>query len=132
MNGEEIKLERKPFQAFIGLDQAINLAGKQVHFVLIGNKADIAIDGKYMRSGKAYMPLKNIPWWAWIFVAACAMMPVSALGGAIPAVLGLAGAIAVLRVASLPESKTGIKLLIYFCITIFDWAVFFAFITLLS
>lgn len=43
VNGEEIKLDRKPFQNFTGLDQPINLGGKEARFVLIGSKADIAI-----------------------------------------------------------------------------------------
>ncbi len=132
VNGEGIKLDRKPFQSFTGLDQPINLGGKEVRFVLIGNKADIAIDGKYLSNGKAYLPLKSIPGWVWIFVVACALIPIAAHGGAIPALLGVAGAIAVLRVAILPKLKSGIKLLIYFCITIVDWAIFIAFTALLS
>nr|WP_319489335.1 hypothetical protein [uncultured Caproiciproducens sp.] len=132
VNGEEIKLDRKPFQSFAGLDQPINFGGKEARFVLIGNKVDIAIDGKYLSSRKAYMPLKSIPGWVWIFVVACALIPIVALGGAIPALLGVAGAIAILRVAILPKMKTGIKLFIYFFITIVDWAVFISFISLLS
>lgn len=62
----------------------------------------------------------------------CCSIPIVALGGAIPALLGVAGVITILRVAILPKIKTGIKLLIYFFITIVDWAIFITFISLLS
>lgn len=60
INGKDIELKMSPFQVFVGTDQPINIAGKECRFVLIGNKADIAVDGIYVGSKKTYVPLKSM------------------------------------------------------------------------
>lgn len=132
VNGKEVDIQRKPFQAFTGIDQPITIGTKEARFVLIGNKADIAVDGKYLESEKTYVPLKSVTWWAWLFVILCAAIPVVALGGVVPIVLAIAGAALVLRVSILPDLKTGIKFLACLGIPVADWAIFAAFVSVIS
>jgi hypothetical protein len=121
VNGKEMVLPRKPFQAFTGLDTPIRLGEKEAHFVLIGSKSDIAIDGIFLRSGKPYMPLKGLPWWIWMFVIAFAAIPVITLGGALPAVIAVIGAMWCVRIAILPTLNTGLKIFICFAVTASAW-----------
>lgn len=121
INGKEVALKKSPFQAFVGLDQPINIAGKECRFVLIGNKADIAIDGTYIDSNKAYVPLKSMPWWAWIFIISCIAVPIVSLGGALPVVIALLCSIWCVRVSVSPNIKTTIKLLCCLGIAALAW-----------
>lgn len=61
INGKDIELKKSPFRVFVGTDQSINIAGKECRFVLIGSKADIAVNGTYVDSKKTYIPLKSMP-----------------------------------------------------------------------
>jgi hypothetical protein len=42
--------------------------------------------------GAPEQPFSNIPWWAWLFAAACVAIPVAAMGGAIWGGLGFGAA----------------------------------------
>ena len=121
INGKEVKLKASPFQAFVGTDQPINIAGKECRFVFIGNKADIAVDDTYIDSNKPYVPLKSMPWWAWIFIAVCIAAPIASSGGALPVVIALLSSIWCVRISVLPDLKTVIKVLGCFGITALAW-----------
>jgi hypothetical protein len=43
-----------------------------------------------------------LPWWAWVFAAACALIPIITIGGAIPTAIGFGGAAACLGIARMP------------------------------
>lgn len=51
-------------------DEPIELEGKTLHLTSIGSKVDLAVDGIYLNSKKPYVPLNEIPRWAYIFTAA--------------------------------------------------------------
>lgn len=121
INGNEVQLKKKPFQAFVGTDQAINVEGKECRFVLIGNKADIAVDGTYVDSKKAYVPLKSMPWWAWIFIVACIAIPIVSLGGALPVVIALLCSMWCVRVSVSPSLNTAIKVFCCLGISALAW-----------
>lgn len=121
VNGKEVLLKKSPFETFVGTDQPINIAGKECRFVLIGNKADMAVNGTYVDSKKLYVPLKSMPWWTWIFLVLCIAVPVVSLGGALPVGIALLCSIWCVRVAISPNMKTAIKILCCFGITALAW-----------
>lgn len=61
-----------------------------------------------------------VPSWAWIFVAACAVIPFITLGGALPAGIGFGAAVANYQVASSQRAR-GTKFLILIAITVAAW-----------
>lgn len=125
INGETVDLPKKAFAGYTGMDIPVQIGPKEGRFVLVENKADIALDGVFLGSGKPYAPLAPIPKWAWIFVALCAAIPVVTMGGAVSAVLGLLGVVFCLRVARSQSMKTGVKALACAGITILTWGTFF-------
>lgn len=121
VNGQQIPLQKVFFQAFVGMDQAVNIGGKECRLVMLGSKADLAVDGVYIGSQKPYAPRKGMPWWSWIFVAACVAIPIVSLGGALPMVLGVLGALGCVRTAISPSMKMPAKLLSCVGITALCW-----------
>jgi hypothetical protein len=91
VNGMPINLKTTFTSGFAGLDQLVWVGDKQIRFVLINGKADLAVDGYYLNSKQQYIPLLGVPKWAWIFAAACIAIPIYSLGGAIPAMIGFSG-----------------------------------------
>lgn len=51
------------------LDYAIELPGATCNLVVIGRKADLAVNGVYKSNGNAYEPVSNTPAWIWVLVA---------------------------------------------------------------
>ncbi|WP_348619809.1 hypothetical protein [Paenibacillus polymyxa] len=51
------------------IDFPIRLKEKAVNVVVIGNKADLAVDGVYLGSNQPYVPVSKVPGWSWAFVA---------------------------------------------------------------
>lgn len=121
INGKEVKLNSSSFQSLLGLDQAINIGGKECRFVLIANKADIAVDGIYIDSKKEYVPLKSMPWWTWIFIAICIAVPIVSLGGALPVLIALLCSVLCVRVSVSPNMKILPKILICSGISLLAW-----------
>lgn len=124
VNGNSVELKKSPLQAFIGIDQPIDIAGKECRFVLIGNKADIAVDGIYVDSKKAYVPLKSMPKWTWIFIVACIAIPIVSLGGALPVLLALLCSMGVVRVSASPNMNTFKKVMCCLGISLLGWGLF--------
>lgn len=60
VDGAQYKL--KSANWFIQLvDYAINFGDTSCRLVVIGNKVDLAVNGKYLGTGEAYEPIANIP-----------------------------------------------------------------------
>lgn len=60
VDGAQYKL--KSANWFIQLvDYAINFGDTSCRLVVIGNKVDLAVNGKYLGSGETYEPIANIP-----------------------------------------------------------------------
>jgi hypothetical protein len=65
-----------------------------------------------------------LPRWVYAFFVLCALIPIVALGGALPALLGSAGALVCAGVAR-DESKTRtVRIAICAVVTLFAWAAF--------
>lgn len=73
-----------------------------------------------------------IPAWAWIFVVACGIIPVLALGGAIPMALGFGGGAGCVAIARNPTSPIAVRVSICIGITIACWALFAALIVVIA
>lgn len=63
----------------------------------------------------------SIPWFTWIFIAACAAIPVVTLGGAIPGALGFGGAGGCLSAGRSRSLSPGGKAFVCFAITLCCW-----------
>lgn len=127
INEIEQGLLKVPFQAYKGLDHPIYIGGMECRLVVLGNRADIVMDGLYIESGKPYRPFEKIPFWTWIFIVGCIGIPVVNQGGLIPAALGILGSVYCIRIGISPYMKTGMKLLASFGVVLLAWALWFIF-----
>ncbi len=125
INGETVDLPKKAFAAFTGMDVPVQIGPKEARFVLVDNKADIAIKGVFLGSGKPYVPLTPIQWWVWIFVAVCAI-PFIILGGSLAAVFGVLGVIFCLRIARSHAMKPLKKAFALLGVTLVTWVAYLA------
>ena len=66
-------------------------------------------------------PKPPIPPWAWLFAAACGIIPILTLGGAIPGAIGFGGAAACVGVSRDATKPIGLRLGICIGITILCW-----------
>ncbi len=69
----------------------------------------------------------NTPTWAWILVGACVLIPITAIGGLVPSLLGAGGAISVLKLARDDAYPPGKRLMLSFSMTVFVWCLFVGF-----
>ena len=67
-----------------------------------------------------------LPRWAWLFAAACFAIPVLAIGGAIPTVIGVGGAIYCMAVARETRNTKRRKLVHCAAVTAVCWVLFLA------
>ncbi len=122
VNGQEQIVRASIKNVLNGVDIPLDIDGKECHFVLIGGKAGLAVDGTYLDSKKPYAPLKPSPKWAWIFFILCLAIPVVSLGGALPVMLGIAGAFVCARICASQNMKTGAKVICCILVTLLAWA----------
>lgn len=116
-----------PFQTYKGLDHPIYIGGKECRLVILGNMADIVMDGILVDSGKQYIPFLKTPLWTWIFIVGSLAIPVVNQGGLIPAALGILGAVYCIRIGVSPYMKTGMKVLASLGIVLIAWLLWFIF-----
>ena len=64
---------------------------------------------------------KHLPWWTWLFIVACIILPVTTIGGAIPTGLAAGGMLLCVNVSLSATIKLPIKLLLCFGITAAAW-----------
>ncbi len=121
INGVHVKLRRAIFQAFVGTDQEIMIGDTACRLVILGNKADIAVNERYINSGKPYFPLKGIPVWTWLFITINIAIPILYQGGIIPVIIGMLGSVYCMRTAVSPGMKIQTKLISCTSITGIAW-----------
>ena len=66
---------------------------------------------------------KHVPWWTWVFIVACAAVPISSLGGAIPTAIAVLGIILCVRVAIHPSIKLPVKIALCTLIAAIAWGI---------
>ncbi len=69
----------------------------------------------------------TMPKWAWVFIVACIAIPIVAVGGAIPVVIGMLGAFTCRSIAVNDERSTAMNAGLCLGVTVIAWAVFVGF-----
>ena len=121
VNGNSTTIKSGFMSALFGFDEEFNLDGTAARLVIENKKPDIVVDGVYIQSGKKYV---KRPAWVIAYVIICVAIPIVSLGGAIPALLGFAGATVCISVSksTLPLPA---RLIICTLITIAAWILLF-------
>ena len=68
VDGQVEKVRSQNFWIML-LDREIRIEDKVLNLVMIGSKADLAVDGVYLGSGEKYVPVGKTPAWAWVMTA---------------------------------------------------------------
>ena len=124
VDGESSVIQPKLKPALLGLtEQPLTVGGRDCQLVIIGRKADLAVDGVYLTSGQPYVPYQSLPGWAWIFLVLCILMCLT--GGALPMGIGLGSAIWCGRTSVSPHLSTAMKVLTCVGITVLAWIALF-------
>ena len=119
VNGQDIPLEKSKTLGTTSETHFI-LGSKTAVLVIIGNKIDVALDGKYIDSGNDYVPVGSMPKWAWVFIILNGIVVIG--GGAIPVALALIGVTFTIRTSISAKMKFIPKILICILITIINYA----------
>ena len=85
-------------------DEPIELEGKTLHLTSIGSKVDLAVDDVYLNSKKPYVPLNEIPRWAYIITAAI-IISGWVLSGLLGILVGTMGGVFVIKRSISPNLK---------------------------
>ncbi len=105
----QIATEARPALSMLGDDLPFQIGAHSgvVHTRsnLLSVSYDLSIDGRSVETGQPIAPIVPMPKWAWLFVLACIAIPVVALGGALPAIIGFVGAYACVAVVRKVEWK---------------------------
>lgn len=72
-----------------------------------------------------------IPKWAWIFMIACALIPIVTLGGGLPALIGFFGVVGTLTVSRFSRLSTALRAGVCAMITIACWGLLGLLITMI-
>lgn len=83
---------------------------------------DLLVDGQSMRSERQTAESGPAPWWGWLFIVACALIPVVSLGGILPAAVGLTGAIQCYQISRNRNRSLGSRIALCLGITLLAWA----------
>ncbi len=86
-------------------DEPIELEGKTLHLTAIGSKVDLAVDDIYLNSKKPYVPLNEIPRWAYGFTAAIIIIG-WILSGLFGILVGTMGGVFVIKRSISPKHKS--------------------------
>ena len=74
VDGQIEKVRSQNFWIML-LDREIRIEDKVLNLVMIGSKADLAVDGVFLGSGKKYAPVKASPQiWIAAFATICGMI----------------------------------------------------------
>ena len=127
VNGQDIPLEKSKTLGTTSETHFL-LGSKTAILVIIGNKIDVALDGKYIDSGNDYVPVGSMPKWIWIFIVLNGL--VIAGGGALPFALAFLGVTISIRTSISAKMKFIPKLLICILVTIINYALLFTILEL--
>ncbi|MCL2253177.1 MAG: hypothetical protein FWC09_01910 [Lachnospiraceae bacterium] len=128
VNGTPNTIKVGFLSSLLGLDEKFDFDGKEARIVMVKGQPDIVINDTYLKSGKPYIAR---PAWAIVFAILCFAIPVVSLGGAIPIVLGFAGA-ALCVTVSKSSLSMAVRLILCILITVVAWVLWFALIVGMS
>lgn len=67
IDGQKFKLKSSNWFIYM-IDYEITLGNTKCQLVVVGNKADLAVNGYYLGNGEPYEPLSKIPDWVNVFI----------------------------------------------------------------
>lgn len=107
IDGKERKLKSNSLFVTM-IDEAVTVGSKTLRLVVKGRKVDLAVDGYFLGTGKAYEPLLPIPSITWFFVVVNVLLGLF-LAGIMGACVGIAGSAICLHTASAQNRSTAEK-----------------------
>ena len=127
VNGE--LLEESQQMLDLGSAHAFELSGHDcvvdIRTNLLSFGYDLVIDGRSLETGEeGFEPQPMPPGWAWIFVAACAVIPFVAVGGAVPALIGFGGAAVCIAIARDVSKVIALRVVLCMGVTALCWLLF--------
>lgn len=134
IDGNPVKIPRCNWlQSYMSVEHPITVAGHHGFFVSENNaNFDIVLDGKFITTGKDYIPSIPMPKWSWVFIVACLGIVMLAMGGAIPAVLTAIGVMGCTRIVRLSKMSTRVKVLLCTLVTGACWGAFFSMLLVMA
>ena len=130
IDGKQISYDKHVLGDYLGVDIPLTLGSKEVMLFQRGKFVDISVDGYGLDSGEEYIPKLKMPKWNWIFVVLMALLPVVALGGALPVILALIGIYWVIKISVDPYIKN--KVVVNVAITIGVYSIMFLIVLFLG
>jgi hypothetical protein len=125
LDGQIVARGSRWLDAF-GSDDSFPIAGRvcsvQVRTHGLTYTYDCSLDGRSVRDGRMVLPLAPAPKWAWLFIAACIGLPIVTFGGLVPALFGVAGAIACLAIARNPRRPIVSQITLSIGVVVLCWA----------
>lgn len=121
-NGQDIPMEKSKFLTGIN-ETHFSLGSKEIAFVNMGRKIDLALDGKYISTGEDFVSIGDMPKWAWIFIILNGLILINL--GALPCVIALMGILLSVQTSISPKLKTFPKVLICCLITLVCYGLLF-------
>lgn len=109
---------------FKGLDMPFTIKDEDLRLIILGNKRDLVIDGKYLSNGAPYEPVGPLPGWAWIFIVLCAALPVLSLGGVIPVLYAFTACQYIVRTSLRTDCSLGFKIMVCLGATLLMWFIY--------
>lgn len=85
---------------------------------------DLSVDGRSISTGKQVDSSDSVPPWVWPFVIACGIIPIISLGGAVPAMIGSAGACYCYSISQDTSKQATTRVLMCFGVTSICWVLF--------
>ena len=130
-DGQDGPMAKSKF--FTGINEThFTLGSKEVVFVHMGRKIDLALNGKYVTTGEDFVSISDMPKWNWIFIVLNALIPIITLGGALPCVLGIMGILLCTQISVSPKFKVVPKIIICCLITLICYGLFFILLSSLA
>ncbi|MDR2598752.1 MAG: DUF1266 domain-containing protein [Oscillospiraceae bacterium] len=117
VNGEPIEIKGGFLSSIIEFDEKFMFYGKEARFVFKKGVPDVAVNGVFLQSGKQYI---QRPAWVMVFIVLCGLIPIVALGGVLPVLIGFGG-IALCVSISKTSLSTVIKVFLCIVSTIAVW-----------
>jgi hypothetical protein len=135
VDGTEMQLKR-PAVFELGRDEPFALDGHAgvIHVRTNGLtfSYDLSVDDRSVTTGKPASQQQPIPKWVWLFVVACAAIPLASLGGGLPMALGAGGAFACVALSRRPGASTSARVASCAGVLVLCWILFIALVVAVS
>lgn len=127
VDGEKYKA--KSSNMFINvIDYGITFGNTDCKLVVIGNKADLAVNGTFLGSQKPYEPVSNVASWVWIFVG-LSILGGYLIAGLLSLLVGILGSMLYIQFGI--QKKNGKVIGSFVACTVMQLLIFFALASIL-